>query len=802
MAAPASSTLSRGVLFGRYIILSLLGQGGMGEVYSAYDPRLDRKVALKVLRETDAPGPTRTAQERLVREAQATARLSHRNVVVVYDTGTIAGDRGSARVYLAMELVEGRTLAAWLRERPRSWRAIRDRFLAAAEGLAAAHEAGLVHRDFKPQNVMVGSDENPRVLDFGLAGDATELAEREPLRDARSSEAVTAQSIALTHTGVLLGTPIYMAPEQFLGRKTDARTDQFSFCVSLYEALYGERPFACGSLSELIAAVVTGRAREAPKRSGVPSFLRPILARGLSADPAARFASMRELMAALRADPVRRRSRAAFGAAMAVLLVAGAAGAQRLATRGQRMCRGASAKLQGIWDLEATGPRRQDLHRAFVATGSVIAEDTWTRVTALLDDYARRWTAAYRDTCEATHVRGGQSPEVMDLRMTCLDRDRGAFRALTDVLSKADARTVIDAVDAVRALPPINQCDDVPALRAVIPAPKDPQARARLSQLEAELDRVKALTDAGDWPTARQRVHRFAAVAEAFGYEPLLAETLATQGWLDYSLGDIGEGAVDYERAIQLALRAHLDELAAKSAPQVMGSLIYLGDVTGADYWEHLAAALIKRLGPGHDRIVAWFLQARGVALVRKGNLELASVDMKLALSLKRKSLPAGDPDISISLYDLACVDVLMDRGPEALTAAEEALDIESRAYGSRSPALWRAMDNRGMALKSLHRYGEAERDFRESLAFATEWVGSDHSWVADPLTDLGELLVHETKYREATPLLESAVRIRERIDPHSPDLAKARFALAEARWQLGQDRRGARLLAKAALDA
>src|SRR6185312_10685123 len=190
----------------------------------------------------------------------------------------------------------GRTLAAWLAERHRSWREIRDVFVAAAEGLQAAHAAGLVHRDFKPQNVMVGRDGTVRVMDFGLAGDGSEsFAGEGPAIDLTSGEVPTAQTIALTHTGVLLGTPLYMAPEQFRGRKTDARTDQFSFCVALYEALYGERPFPSGSLPELVHAVSTGQVRVAPKRTPVPAFLRRLLLKGLQANPDLRFESMREL---------------------------------------------------------------------------------------------------------------------------------------------------------------------------------------------------------------------------------------------------------------------------------------------------------------------------------------------------------------------------------------------------------------------------------------------------------------------------------------------------------------------------
>ena len=241
-----------------------------------------------------------------------------------------------------MEFVEGQTLADWLRSAPRSWREIRDVFVACGTGLAAAHDAGLVHRDFKPQNVMVGPDGSARVMDFGLATDNSEIDSD----DAASFDPMgagpepTARTLALTRTGVLLGTPLYMAPEQFLRRPTDARTDQFSFCVSLHEALYGERPFPSGSLSTLFEAVVAGRVREPAQKARAPSFLRKLLLRGLSAEPGARFPSMKALLEALRYDPVRRRRNLAIGATASGGRRGGAVGGQRLATRGLRMCRG------------------------------------------------------------------------------------------------------------------------------------------------------------------------------------------------------------------------------------------------------------------------------------------------------------------------------------------------------------------------------------------------------------------------------------------------------------------------------
>jgi eukaryotic-like serine/threonine-protein kinase len=281
-------------IVGRYVVESRLGEGGMGVVHVAHDPQLDRRVALKLLHPQRELGPA--ARARFLREAQALARLSHPNVVAVHDVGTVG-----ERTYLAMELVVGRTLAAWLAEAPRSWPQVLDAFVPAGEGLAAVHAAGLVHRDFKPGNVMLGDDGRVRVLDFGLA-----RAERTLAADAGDwTEAVDdgetegdLLSTPVTRTGALLGTPAYMAPEQWRGESPDARSDQFSYCVSLWEALYGEPPFGRGPIPVLADRVLRGDVRAAT-RSSVPAWLESIVRRGLAVDPAQRWPSQRALLSAL-----------------------------------------------------------------------------------------------------------------------------------------------------------------------------------------------------------------------------------------------------------------------------------------------------------------------------------------------------------------------------------------------------------------------------------------------------------------------------------------------------------------------
>jgi serine/threonine protein kinase len=425
--AAAENVLEAGAAIGRFQVLGLLGKGGMGEVYAALDPELHRKVAIKLLRGGgDSESPE--GRLRLMREAQAIARVSHPNVVVVYDVGMLG-----QRVFVAMELVEGHTLRYWAHARERTWPEVLEVFAAAGRGLAAAHARELVHRDFKPDNVMVSNTGQVRVMDFGLVrmrGDEPATPEAGPspatpaaahlakaavaleeadLLSTRKIEATIntmtplrpegALATHLTQTGVTLGTPAYMAPEQFRNEATDASTDQFSFCVALWETLYGQRPFAGGNVHELADAVCAGRVQPPPEKNQVPDWLRDILLRGLRTAPSERWPSMNALLAELEKRPAVE-SRRRFAAA-------------------------AAGKLGGIWEVPRAGAgaetsARAEIRAAFLATGKLYAAKAWESACQILDRYAQRWTDLYVEACEATHVRGEQSAEVLDLRMQCL----------------------------------------------------------------------------------------------------------------------------------------------------------------------------------------------------------------------------------------------------------------------------------------------------------------------------------------------------------------------------------------------
>ncbi len=299
-ASPAQAEAAlEGTEVGRYRIARRLGVGGMGVVYAAEDTVLGRSVALKLLRhhgQEHAPGPN---QARLLSEARAMAQLSHPNVVAVHDVGTFEG-----RVFVAMELVDGLTLRQWLSTEKRPWREVLSVFLEAGQGLAAAHDKGLVHRDFKPENVLVGADGRVRVTDFGIATSFGDEGRREgPLAASTASTTDFTPWLGdntLTQTGLMKGTLRYMSPEQFLGQSCDSRTDQFSFCVALFEGLYGQHPFDAGDVNTLARLVSTGVVKPLPRQTDVPAAVGAAVLRGLMVEPSARFTSIGALLAALR----------------------------------------------------------------------------------------------------------------------------------------------------------------------------------------------------------------------------------------------------------------------------------------------------------------------------------------------------------------------------------------------------------------------------------------------------------------------------------------------------------------------
>ncbi|HET6585574.1 MAG TPA: serine/threonine-protein kinase, partial [Nannocystaceae bacterium] len=371
---------------GRYSVTHRIGWGGMGVVYAAHDPDLDRDVAIKVLRHDVDRDPRRQAW--LLREAQALAKLNHPNVVQVYEVG-----KYDDHVFLAMELVEGRTLRAWVRADRPAWRDVVAHYLEAGRGLAAAHRAGVIHRDVKPDNLLLGSDGRVRMLDFGLAGlDPSASARASASASAFESTSHGISSDDFTAPGGISGTPSYMAPEQHAGGELDAASDQFAFCVSLWEALCGSPPYSGKNASELAEHKRRGPPPW-PKHAPGNRALVDALRRGLAADPEARFSGMEALLSALAgAISHRRRNRIAL-AVGAVALVAGSTALASWRGAAPTPCGGAHEQLGDAWS-----PARRDAsQQAFAATGLSYADRTWQRAAGTLDAYAAQWAEQHTD---------------------------------------------------------------------------------------------------------------------------------------------------------------------------------------------------------------------------------------------------------------------------------------------------------------------------------------------------------------------------------------------------------------------
>jgi tRNA A-37 threonylcarbamoyl transferase component Bud32/tetratricopeptide (TPR) repeat protein len=811
-SSPVTDTgpaLARGTALGRFVVLGLVGRGAMGEVYGAYDPDLDRKIAIKLLRaRADRTGDTPERRARLMREAQATAKISHPNVVVVYDAGTF-GDR----VFIAMEFVEGCTLRYWLQEKDRTWQEILEAFLAAGRGLAAAHDKEFVHRDFKPDNVMVAHGGQVRVMDFGLArlaGNGLAAGAADASAEARADEAVirelavestfdpiatpvvgrplsggalasptTTQAFRdkITVTGALLGTPAYMSPEQFMSRPADARSDQFSFCVALHEAIYGARPFGGRTIEELASNVVAGRPAVPPRSSRVPSWVRRVLERGLSVDPAARYPTMVALLGEL--DK--------------------AAGAGR-----HGFASGAAAKLAGVWEAPVTGhavetTEKEAMRQAFLATGKAYAAAAFSSASAVLDRYAQRWTELYVEVCEATHVRGEQSSEILDLRMACLNEGLDDLKALCRLFREPTAAVVENAVKAAHTLGTLERCQDIKLLRAVVRPPEDAATRAAVDELRARLVDVRALGRVGKLTEGFAAALSVVEAARDLGYGPMLAETLLVQGRFQFESGESDTALLAFEEAFSAAELARHEEVAVEAATFVLVIAGYLQsrfDV--AEVWCRYAETLLRRMG-GHDLLWGWFYNNRAVVRETQGRLAEAVEDGRRAIAAKEKVLGPNTPDLAFSIANLA--NHLAHGGDfeAALRTNERAVEILRASIGPDHPRTAVVIANHGQFLCRLARFDEARAAAESALAVLERETDPEGFLVTFPLRTLGLCDLGVERFGAALARFERAAAIRDAIEKAPLRLAEIHFPLARALLGAGGDRARAIALARRA---
>jgi len=665
------------VQIGHFVVLRVLGSGGMGIVYSAYDEKLDRKVAVKLLR-GDLSTQTPRRQTRMVREAQAMAKLSHPNVVQIYEVGTHGG-----QIFLAMEFVEGGSLRRWLKDEDRSWREVLGMFIQAGRGLAAAHRAGIVHRDFKPDNVLVDKTGTAKVTDFGTARAAVLSGGHAPVSDENTEEPTEEPTVSgsasmldqrLTITGRAVGTPAYMSPEQHFGDPVDARSDQFGFCVALFEALYGDRPFRGSDRAALAARVAEGTIPDPPPGTKVPSWVRRAVLRGLSSEPENRFPDMDALLAELDRDPHRGRKWLAAGAVAAVLL-----GGAPFVLTGDAPCQDMDAPLLGVWD-EA---RKESIEQAFLATKLPFAADAWKSVEASFDHYTRAWVETRTQACEATH-EGSQSADMLDLRMACLDRRLGSLSSLTELFANADPQVVENAAEAASSLPDLAFCNNTEALRLAVRPPEDPETARKVEELRATLDQVASLELAGRYKESLTLAEEAVETARTIDYDPVLAEALYRLGKAQSDLRMGSKTADTLKEAVDLAERSRHDELAADAwidLIRVAGSELNKPEEGRAHY--DRARAAIFRVGDDQEKI-AQALNARGHSFYLEGRYAEAEADFDEALRIR--TARGDDVRTAETIRMLAYVHAASARPAEALRLYERALEITSATLGSSHP--------------------------------------------------------------------------------------------------------------------
>jgi len=710
---------------GRYTVLERIGAGGMGVVYAAFDGELDRRVAIKLLLGSHDD----SEQGRIVREARAMAMLAHPNVAHVYEVG-----HHGEHTYVAMEHVRGRTLRVWIRERPRPWRDVMAMFVQAGRGLAAAHAAGIVHRDFKPDNVVVGDDdERARVIDFGLAriDGPEDRASDDDLGTLSSPPGSSPRT--KTRPGAVGGTPAYMAPEQVRGEPVDARADQFSYCVALWEALAGAPPFAGRSLGDLLDATTHGRITPAPAGT-IPGWIALVLRRGLAASPADRHASMGAVLDCLQRDPTVARRRIGLGLTV-VAIAAGVLGWRGFdRRRAEQACATAAGALSELWN----GERTDALAAAFVDSGITYGADTWSRARPRLDAFVASWSDARGTTC----VADLDTPRpASDISRTdaCFAERRSHFAALLGQLEAPDAGIVLRTISSIAALPSPAACAD----------PWGPRHDERIpAATTAELASISALHTTGRYDQALEAAKRLRADTEAAGAVAALPEIDLALGLASNRAGHYADAQAALERSFYAAGALGADETMLQAARALIDNVGYRqADVAQGLRWHALAAMLVARLQMGDHP-------------------EIAAIDNQLGLLQS----VAGDYDASIAAHG-------------------RALAIRERVLGEDHPDVAGSLFNRGTMYADRGDLDLAMLDFQRSIALDEAALGPDHPNVAGTLNSLGNLHTQRGEYDAAAAVLQRSLGIKERsLGPTHASIGSTMIGLGNLHHQYGRN--------------
>ena len=805
--------LERGTAVGRFVVIDTVGMGGMGAVYSAYDPDLDRRVALKTLHVTGTSDPT--AHGRMLREAQAMARLSHPNVVNVFDVGEHRGG-----IFIAMEFVPGVTLRTWERAQKRSWREVVDVFLQAGRGLAAAHAAHLVHRDFKPANVLLGEDGRARVTDFGVARADGSIEPVGPMvAPARGDDSgrLNSNSFAepLTRGDVVVGTVGYMSPEQAEAKTPDARSDQFAFCICLWEGLYGSRPFTGTSIVEVTNALLKGVLPPRPRGTDVPSWLHELLLRGLQRDPDKRYPSMEALLVDLgRAPDEWKRKALPWAGVGAVLLVAGGLQlSSRAAERGR--CEAVSAELAGVWD----DALRAQVVSAFGKVTRPFASAALASAQRALDAHAKDWAAAATQSCEQAFVRKELPEADYRLEAACLAQRKRELTAVVAVLASADEGVVERAGTMAWSLTPVRGCTQLSRLKS------DPRLlfagadEARVTALQLAIARARSLIDAGKLADATPLVEQALSSARELNRRALEAESLSLLGALHYAAGKYADAADAYTRAALAAQASGFDEQLALSAIQLTTVVgFHLARPAEGRVWDSLARATIERmggddvltldrlraiarlgsvegkrlevaaqhlealalaktiLGPDHPRL--WSVEFdTGNSLVDAKDPQGAVPHLERALQLKEKEVSSEHPEVVLVRGALANAYFYAGRVADSQEAFTRALATREKLFGPESPRLIVTLNNFGDTLSKVGRHEEAQRLVARAQAIAKKAYPANHPYVAATVLTHAEVLLAMGQRDPARADIDGVLALQP--PPIAPLLAEAQAVRA-----------------------
>ena len=708
---PSTEGLQPGRTVGRYVLSGLIGRGGMGVVYAAIDPELRRTVALKIVSSVHSHGER---ARRLVREAQALASLNHPNVVTVYDVGT--SDEG--RVFIAMELVEGQTLTEWRRTSP-SPREVRAVLANAGRGLLAAHRGELVHRDIKPDNIMLADDGRVLVLDFGLAREAeSRREEAEPF--VADDAAVESNGNLIDATVGIVGTPAYMAPEQARSGEVSALSDQFSYCTVAWEALYGERPFGTGPAHTLERRVGEGT----PKPSGgqgVSGRLRRALIRGLSLEAERRWSSLEPLIAELERRPVG--PRVALGAVVAI----GLGTAVVLGSTPDERCSDPARHVAQAWS---------DAQRSTVVESlggvDVVGAETSTRVVEALDRHADQLRGAWNEACAATDEGHGPAYAAME---RCLLLSRGATSTVVEALAKSPEVVAARAVDAIGMLPDPSRCVSA---SSTLPAAPEPAIAAQVDEAARQLVAATALSNLGRSAEALEQVRSTQVTVDELGHPPQVAESRMVESAILVDLGDPSSTDA-LKRTYGLAVEAQADATAYEAATGLVVRLgTYEGRHDAADAWATVARAHLERSGLGLAGELR-LEQALANSDFRAGEIGRA-IERFEAVLAKTEGNEAVERERLEIIGNLAAAHSRVNHLEEAaehFTGALEAMEVR---YGPNHLWVGKLLGNMGFNLFALGRFEDAEATLERSIAIIEAIRGADDPLMLAPRSNLGRL--------------------------------------------------------------